>query len=243
MRNYLSFGAGVNSVALYLLMEKMGIEFEAIFVDHGADNPETYEYLSYFVGTGRAITTLYPARNVRATGKTYQNLFDFSWDKEMVPSMRRRWCTADFKIAPIEKYIETPCFMHLGIDAGEAKRAKMNSTKGVESRWLLIENDIDRDGCKEIILSAGLEIPPKSGCFFCPYQRKKQWKELRRNHPDLFCKAQNLELRNMEAQIRKGKKPYSLRGDGVTLDKIINDKAAALPGMESMEYPPCQCGL
>lgn len=35
MKNYLSFGGGVNSVALYLLMEDMGIEFEAVFVNHG----------------------------------------------------------------------------------------------------------------------------------------------------------------------------------------------------------------
>ena len=60
MKNYLSFGAGVNSVALYLLMQDLGIQFEAVFVDHGGDWPETYEYVEYFVATGRPVTVLTP---------------------------------------------------------------------------------------------------------------------------------------------------------------------------------------
>lgn len=37
MKNYLSFGGGVNSTALYLLMQEMEIDFEAVYIDHGAD--------------------------------------------------------------------------------------------------------------------------------------------------------------------------------------------------------------
>ena len=56
MRNYLSMGFGVNSVALYLLMQDLEIEFEAIFIDHGGDYLETYEYAKYFISTGRPNT-------------------------------------------------------------------------------------------------------------------------------------------------------------------------------------------
>jgi len=42
---YLSHGMGVNSTALMLLLEDQGVEFESIFVNHGGDFPETYEYL------------------------------------------------------------------------------------------------------------------------------------------------------------------------------------------------------
>ena len=48
MRNYLSFGGGVNSVALYLYLRDMGTEFEAVFVDHGGDYPGTYDYVKMF---------------------------------------------------------------------------------------------------------------------------------------------------------------------------------------------------
>ncbi len=240
MKNYLSFGGGVNSVALYLLMEELGMEFEAIFVDHGGDWPETYEYVDYFIATGRPITILNPNCYRKNQDRLYNDLFEYCWSMEMVPSMLARWCTKDFKVKPINNYIEKPCFMHLGIDAGEQKRARINATEGVESRWLLIEHDIDRHGCKDLIAKAGLDIPPKSGCFFCPFQRIAQWKELRMTHPDLFCKVQKLEARNMAARTRKGKKPFSLRNDGRTLDKIINTAPNLWP---EMDYPPCQCGL
>ncbi|MBV5330383.1 MAG: hypothetical protein JZU65_22585, partial [Chlorobium sp.] len=82
----------------------------------------------------------------------------------------------------------------------------MNSTKGVESRWLLIEHGIDREGCVKLISDAGLIVPPKSGCWFCPFQRKGQWTRLRREHPELYCKAQKLEARSMEDyKARKGR--------------------------------------
>lgn len=243
MKNYLSMGFGVNSVALYLLMERLGMEFEALFVDHRADHPKTYAYADYFIATGRPVTILKPECYRKKKGRTYNDLYEYCWEMEMVPSMMTRWCTKDFKVQPINRYIEMPCFMHLGIDAGEAKRAHMNTTAGVESRWLLIEHDIDREGCKRLIADAGLEVPPKSGCWFCPYQRVSQWKHLRMNHPELFCKAQKLEARNMAARAARGKKPFSLRGDGVILGQIVNDKQRALAGLEEMEYPPCQCGL
>ena len=44
-KNYLSFGGGVNSVALMLWLIDHGIEFEAVFSNHGGDYPETYDYL------------------------------------------------------------------------------------------------------------------------------------------------------------------------------------------------------
>jgi 3'-phosphoadenosine 5'-phosphosulfate sulfotransferase (PAPS reductase)/FAD synthetase len=45
VRRYLSFGGGVNSTALLLLMADEGMEFETVFVNHGGDYPETYAYV------------------------------------------------------------------------------------------------------------------------------------------------------------------------------------------------------
>lgn len=48
MKKYLSFGGGVNSVAMMLMLLDQKDDFEAIFVDHGTDWPETYEYFEMF---------------------------------------------------------------------------------------------------------------------------------------------------------------------------------------------------
>ena len=52
MKKYLSHGMGVNSRALMLLLEDEGIEFENVFVNHGGDYPETYEYVIYLKDKG-----------------------------------------------------------------------------------------------------------------------------------------------------------------------------------------------
>jgi hypothetical protein len=53
--------------------------------------------------------------------------------------------------------------------------------------------NIDREGCKRIIKEAGLPIPVKSGCYFCPFQSKESLLRLLKKHPDLYAKAEALE--------------------------------------------------
>ena len=40
MKTYLSYGGGVNSTAMLLMLHKEGWEFESIYVDHGCDITE-----------------------------------------------------------------------------------------------------------------------------------------------------------------------------------------------------------
>jgi hypothetical protein len=236
MKHYLSFGGGVNSVALYLLMQDLGMEFEAVYVDHGADWPETLEYVAMFAAK-------YPLTVLNPNVQGFSGLYDYYLAKAKAPSIVKRDCTDKFKLRAIYGYVTTPCFMHLGIDAGESHRARMNSRKGVENRYLLIEEGVDRDGCEQIIKNHGLPVPSKSGCFICMFQRPAQWRLLRRLHPDLFCKAQKLEKAAMQARKDEGKKPFTLCNNGKKIGDYVNDRQVALPGMEDLEYPPCQCGL
>lgn len=241
MRHYLSFGGGVNSVALYLLMEQLEIEFEAIFVNHGGDWPETYEYVENFISTGRHLTVLKPSVNT-IEKVVFDSIVDYCEHRKVVPSRASRWCTDRFKIRPVYGYIEKPCFMHIGIDAGESHRAVLSSRGGVENRFLLLEHDIDREGCKQLIRNSGLEVPRKSGCFICPFQGSAEYRELRRRYPELFCKAANLELAQNARVTKNGKpwKPYYLSGS-VPLAKL--ETQMVFPGLSYMEYPPCECGL
>jgi len=247
MKKYLSFGGGVNSVAMMLMMLDQKQEFEAIFVDHETDYPETYEYFNMFqdwlVKNGhKEVKIIKPnEKRLKADKQGYSNLYDYFYSYSMVPSGFHRICTAKFKLNPIYEYVETPCFMLLGIDWGEVKRAKISTNKGIENRWPLIENEIDRQGCKDIIKAHGLPVPIKSGCYICPFQKRQQWIELRRNHPDLFCKAQQLEQRNMEYRKSRGKKPLTLSPTKKSLKSLVDENQMNL--FEQDNYPPCQCGL
>ena len=239
LKNYMSFGGGVNSVALYLLLLDQGVEFEAVYVDHGADWPETTEYVKEF-------QKLYPLTMLTPNVQGSTSLLAHCEKYRMIPSRMQRWCTEKFKVMVLHKYYETPCFVMMGIDAGESHRARFGTNKGVENRYPLIEEGIDREGCKKIIKAHGLPVPMKSGCWFCPFQRIGQWRKLRREHPDLFCKAMKLEKAQNEARKENGKGPFNLIRENLPLSKLVSvaeEKQRVLPGLEEIEYPPCQCGL
>lgn len=236
MKNYLSFGGGVNSVAMMLMLLDEGVKFEAVYV-WMPDWPETHEYILMLEDNGYPITIITGGKSHR--GVKLGNLYEYAWSQRMMPQRNPRWCTSHFKIAPLSAYFQKPCFVMLGIDAGESHRARLGSINGIENRYPLIEREIDRQECIKIIKEHGLPVPIKSGCYICPFQRVSQIKELRRKHPDLFCKLVDLERRNNAYRETKGKAPYyNMRKP---MDKIINEPDSYL--FDEMAYPPCQCGL
>lgn len=204
-KNYLSFGGGVNSVALMLWLIEHDIEFEAVFADHGGDYTETYEYVDMLITKGYKITVLRANQTIKGLSK---NLYDYLHHYKQCPSTRYRWCTSMFKVIPIRDYVKRPCFLFMGIAAEEAHRAKRNKEYefGIVRDYPLIDHNINRQGCVEIIKRHGLPVPPKSGCFFCPFQKASEIRELYHRCDDLFDKALELEKRNIEYNKAKGKK-------------------------------------
>jgi len=225
MKRYFSFGGGVNSVAGYFL----GGFDEAIFIDTGCEYPETYEYLEMFIKK-YPVTIIKPARG---------NLYDYSWKYKMVPAIYPRWCTVHFKIKPFTKYVEKPCFKILAFSTDESKRAKISVDDGIEHRFTLLKHDVSRDKCKQIIKEAGLPIPHRSKCYICPFQTAQEWRLLRIEHPELFCKAERLEKRNIEYRKSKGKKPMYLSPQGISLKAIVGEDQRMI--FKQDEYLPCEC--
>ena len=243
MKNYLSFGGGVNSVAMMLYLLDEGWDFEAVFVDHGGDWPETYSYLLMFQGwlkknNHKPITVLKP--DVGTVEKMrFDNIYDYYHFKKINPIASSRMCTHRFKIDVIQKYYEKPCFNFMGIDYGEAHRATGGIHKNVENRYPLIEAEMNRDDCENYIKNHNLPVPVKSGCYFCPFQRIYDWKELRHKHPDLICKAEQLENRYADRRKKEGKKPLWILKKPIKV--AIEEDQYKL--FEIDEYPPCNCML
>lgn len=194
MRNYLSLGMGTGSVALMLHMLDKGMEFEAVFIDHGGDWPETYEYAEYLAAQGYKFTRLVP--NVRG----YTNLYEFCVARGITPSIQHRWCTGDWKVAPFNRYVGRDCNIYLGITYDERHRAKPGKHPG--NRWYhypFVDERITRDGAIQLIKDHGLRVPPRSSCWFCPFMKKKDIVRLYVEHPELYAK-----LEAMEASLKPG---------------------------------------
>ena len=216
---------------MLLLLYDEEQKFESIYVDHGCDWPETRKYV-------RMIIEKYPITILKPNVEGYDNLYSYSDHYKMIPSRKKRWCTDKFKVRIINQYVKKPCFSLIGFSTDEVHRAKMQYEDGIENRFPLIERDINREKCKEIIKAHGLSIPIKSGCWFCPFQRVGQWKKLRQQHPDLYCKAKALEDQEIEARRKIGKGPLYLQKK--PLDKVVRESQGML--FEDMK-PSCYCGL
>jgi hypothetical protein len=112
-----------------------------------------------------------------------------------------RSCTADFKIRVIAKWLrehgaseENPAIVAVGFSTDEIQRAGRHTDLPYEvPAYPLLDLRLDRQDCIKLIERAGLPVPPKSACFFCPFHRPQTWAEQRRDEPELFAKAVYLE--------------------------------------------------
>jgi len=188
MRRYLSYGGGINSTALMLLLEDQNIKFESVFVNHGGDYPHTYEYIEYLKNEGYEITVLIPNYLGCHTIEEYALKYN------LFPGFRYRWCTVSFKVEPLHKYYKIPCIDYIGIGADEKRRIKNHKKKkGITIRYPLIEKGITRNGCITIIKEHGLKIPKRSACWCCPFMPKLEVRRLFLEHPDLYKRRKKLE--------------------------------------------------
>lgn len=193
-RRVLSFGGGVNTVALMVLLvaENEPLD-EVVFADTGGEVPETYQAVeearSYLAEHG------VPFRRVSTRIKG-RDLYDTASRRRVIPSVKWRWSTRDFKVRPIHAYyreLGVHVEQYVGIAYDEIHRMKDSRVPFVTNLYPLVDRRISREGCVEIITRAGLKVPVKSGCFFCPFNSMDRWRWLLDVHPDLFERAIALE--------------------------------------------------
>jgi len=185
MKKYLiSWGGGVNSTAI-IAMIKLGMLPEytkenshIIMADTGCEMPYTYEHtnivLSAMAKEGWIAKVVSPYKQPELYSKrcVEKGLPEYCTSNEIIPSRINRWCTMEYKNKPIKEYRakHNIDILVLGIASEEKHRAKALYAKDTD--YPLIRLDVDRDKCIELIKEAGLPEARKSGCSFCPYQRK-----------------------------------------------------------------------
>lgn len=205
-----AYGAGVNSTAMLVgIVEgkpapRPGL---TLFADTGGELPETYAYVELFSEWCQA-HGLPPILTVRDElgGPLEQRCLD----KKMLPSVaygrNRRGCSEKSKQRPQHRYARNvwPDSMAawardervnklIGYDAGEKHRSRIEEDRWYEYHYPLMAWGWTRPDCEAAILRAGLPVPPKSACFFCPFRKKPEVLALERDHPELLARALAIE--------------------------------------------------
>ena len=103
----------------------------------------------------------------------------------------------------------------LWFSTDELERAG-NRTRAAYERieYPLLDLRLSRGDCARIIADAGLPVPPKSSCYFCPYHRPSTWAEMRRDRPELFEAAAEIEDVVLARRAMLGKDPTYLTERG-----------------------------
>jgi len=186
----ISYGGGVNSTAMTILLVQEGWRGPILYGETGAEWPETDVFVgvfnSWLVERGLEITTVGAAWR-RPSMRL--SLPEHCKERRTIPLRWPRWCTSHYKVYPIAKWMKAHGYTGklLGISAEESQRCKKEQRP-------LCDRGIDRKGCVEIIEAAGLPVPVRSRCWFCPMQPKAAWRELWDKHPDLYAQASAIEL-------------------------------------------------
>ena len=216
---WLSYGGGRNSTALAVLLAEnwlTGFEpWECLFADTGDEKPQTYDYIEhqfrpYLERHGKV---LHICRDKESVLERWQRL-------GVVGSRVLRTCTKHAKLRPLNRYRRehdpNPVAL-IGIDASETHRARPDREefKDIPKRYPLVEQGIDLAGCIAIIRRAGLCVPVKSGCWHCPFARKREVLDLCLDRPDLVETIAELEEASLDIHpVEPGKDPRSSGPNG-----------------------------
>lgn len=149
----------------------------------------------------------------------------------------RRRCTADYKMKVVGRWVrergataDDPATVIVGISYDEIERLGNQRNAAWERReYPLVDRRLTRDeDCKAIIHAAGLPLPPKSSCFFCPFRKPSDFARMRRDRPALFQQAVMLEDTLNQRRLTLGKDPVYLTRFGKPLADAVQEEQPAM---------------
>jgi hypothetical protein len=123
----------------------------------------------------------------------------------------------------------------LGYDAGEPQRAKIRDDALYAYDYPLIRWGWGREECENAIRRAGLQVPAKSSCFFCPSKKKREVLEMRKR-PDLLQRSLALEANADLTDISGLGRSYAWRD----LIRADENQVKLFP-KDSLVDEPCGC--
>lgn len=254
-----SYGGGIQSTAALVLAAQGRIAYRTfVFANTGDDseNPETIRYVReisapFAAAHGMDLRELHRIRRDGSTETLYGRLTREGSRSLPIPvrmsngAPGTRSCTADFKIRVIGRWLKahgastaSPATVGVGISLDEIERVSNSRSEPYEQlAYPLIGLPAGQDtglrlrrgDCATIIREAGLPVPQKSACWFCPMHRPEAWHEQRRTAPHLFAKACALEALLNQRRRALGRDPVWLTRFGKPLQVAIPDGVDLLP--------------
>ena len=231
MRRVISSGGGLNSQAMVVKAIELGIDIDYVAFCDVADKdaqdpgewPGTYRHLDQVIrplceanGIKFEVidTERFPVRGERS-------LYQWLDQRAQIPvAGPNRICTRIAKVDRFEAWMAATfepgeeVEVWLGFEKGEEARVAKDPNAGKSgelkcgvirrNRFPLIEWDLCRCRCEQVVRRAGLPVARKSACVFCPYSQAADFATFARELPVQFDSVARLEERKMDRPTAKG---------------------------------------
>lgn len=244
-----SYGGGWQSNAALVLAAEGKIDYRTfVFCNVGDDseNPGTLAYIRdyarpYAAGHGLELTEL---GKTRRDGTPDTILQWVRRQERSIPIPVRmangapgnRSCTDTFKIKLVAAWarrqgatVKDPATIGIGFTVDEISRVGGRPPERCTVKdYPLLDLKLRRKDIPAILERAGLPVPPKSACWFCPEKRLSQWQTMREEQPELFAAACDLEAECQDKRAGLGKDPVYFTYLGMPLAKAIAEGTQAL---------------
>ncbi len=243
-----SFGGGVQSMAALVLAKQGKIDYRVFLFCNVGEDSENPDTLSYFrqVALPFAQANNLELHEIQRSHNNGESLYQRTLRETRSVHLPvrlangapgRRDCTHQYKILVVRKWLgKGRHFVGLGISLDEYQRMKDSRYENITNEFPLIDLHLNRSDCMGIIKSEGLPTPPKSACWFCPFHRLVDWQTMKRQKPELFQKAVELEIILNEKRATLKRDAVYLTAKAKPLSQVIGDQ------LPLFEEEPCDSG-
>ncbi len=117
--------------------------------------------------------------------------------QQALPNWRQRWCTRILKIEPYAMLLikAAPCVSYVGLRADEEERegGDYAHVPNVEMRFPMREWGWGLEDVLGYLQFRGVEIPKRTDCLKCFFQRLIEWYEFWRDHKESWLEGERWE--------------------------------------------------
>jgi len=138
----------------------------------------------------------------------YPTIYDLISHFRALPNFRQRWCTRLLKIEVAQKFYaeNMPAVVYVGLRADEAKRRGNKIFDGnIEQRFPLREWGWGLADVLGYLERRGVNIPRRTDCAMCFWQRIDEWWTLWKEYPKIFNRLVGLENELNKTLLTPGK--------------------------------------
>jgi hypothetical protein len=217
-----AYGGGVNTIAMLLLLKKLGERPDAIVMaDPGSERERTLRYRDevmnpWLAAEGWPLVTVVSVKSEapfrpRASRTKQRTLLEECLEIRSLPSIAYGYkkCSLKYKARPSTWWVERQEWAQaawargekitraIGYDIDEPERARPEFMDAQEAKhfrpyYPLLNANMDREACERLILASGLLLPGKSSCRWCPANTLQEWHDLYWNDPQGWSEAMRM---------------------------------------------------